>query len=75
MIQSLTRSNLLLQIKRNKVRFVKSCGLYACLFLIGFSDGIVGPTVIDLAIQTGSNLTMTPYILPFRAGGFLVSLK
>lgn len=62
------------EVKKHKIRFIKSCGFYANFFLIGLSVGIIGPTLIDLAIQTSTDLTQISLILPFRAGGLVVSL-
>lgn len=68
----MTRFTLFTEIQKHKIRFLKSCGFYACFFLIGLSVGIIGPTLIDLAIQTGTDLTKTSLILPLRAGGYVV---
>lgn len=56
-----------------KIRILKSCCLFSCFFLIGLMYGIIGPSLIDLSIQTSSDLTTTSYVLPFRAAGYAVS--
>ena len=61
------------EIKKYKLRFVKSILLAAGFFFIGLVVGIIGPTLIDLAVLTETDLTKTSLILPFRAGGYVVS--
>ena len=63
------------QVRDFKIRLLQSCGFFACFFLIGLMFGIIGPTLIDLAIQTETDLTKTSLILPFRAGGYVVSAR
>ena len=62
------------EVKDFKLRLLQSCGFFACFFLIGLMFGIIGPTLIDLAIQTRTNIMMTSLILPFRAAGYVVSV-
>lgn len=42
----------------------------SCCVQLGLSMGIVGPTLIDLMLQTSSTLTTTALVMPFRAGGY-----
>lgn len=66
------KSNMINEIRKHKVRFLKSCGLYSCFITIGLSLGIVGPTLIDLMYQVKSDLTTTSLVLPCRAGGYAI---
>lgn len=75
MTQEISGFSFLYEIKKHKIAFLKSCGFYACFLLIGLNIGIVGPTLIDLAVQTSTDVTRTALILPFRAGGYVVSTK
>lgn len=63
------------EIKKYKIRFLKSCLFYSSFFLTGLAVGIIGPSLIDLAVRTNTDLTKTSLTLPFRAGGYVVSIK
>lgn len=58
------------EIRAHPVRFVKNCGLFSCFLTIGLSLGVVGPTLLDFASKTKSDLKLVALILPFRAGGY-----
>ena len=58
------------QIKLYPLRFVKTCALYTALIGVGFSLGVVGPTLLDLKTQVGRGLSDVSYALPARAGGY-----
>lgn len=57
---------------KHKDRYIKQFAMFSCCLQLGFSMGIVGPTIIDLTFQTHSNLTEAAVVLPCRAGGYAV---
>ena len=58
------------QIKLYPLRFFKTCALYTAFIGIGFSLGVVGPTLLDLKSQVGRGLSEVATALPARAGGY-----
>lgn len=66
----LVRMGMIDEIRTHPVRFVKNCGLFSCFLTIGLSLGVVGPTLLDFASKTKSDLKLVALILPFRAGGY-----
>ena len=58
------------QIRAQQVGFLKTVCLYCCMFGIGVSFGVTGPTLLDLKTQLDLDLTDVATSLPARAGGY-----
>ena len=59
-----------IEISRHRIRFVKTLALYSCYLSLGFSLGIVGPTLLDLRQQVQSGIQQISFALTARAGGY-----
>lgn len=57
------------EIRLYPLRFVKTLALFFAMFVVGMAIGVIGPTMLDLTIQTQSNLEKVGLILPARGGG------
>lgn len=57
------------QIRQYPLRFLKTLALFYAMFVVGMAIAVIGPTMLDLTIQTMSELNQTAYILPARGGG------
>jgi len=60
------------QIRKYPLRFFKTCALYTSFITLGFSLGIVGPTLLDIRTQVQRGLSEVATALPARAGGYAV---
>lgn len=58
------------EIKTHKVRAIKTFALFCCFIAHGLVLGVVGPTLMDLQVATGTSIDKISYIIPSRAVGF-----
>lgn len=57
------------EIKQHKVRFLKSLITFAGYFSFGLFSGIFGPTLLDLRVKVGTDLSKLAFILPSKSAG------
>jgi hypothetical protein len=58
------------QIRKYPHRFLETGALFTSFIGLGFSLGVVGPTLLDLQTQVQRELSEVAYALPARAGGY-----
>ena len=66
------KTRILDDLSEHRVRYIKTACLMLCWVQVGLNMGVVGPTLIDLMIQTDADLTMAALIMPFRSGGYAI---
>ena len=57
-------------IRSHPLRFIKTCALYTSFIAVGFSLGVVGPTLLDLRTQVQEDIKQVSISLSTRAGGY-----
>lgn len=57
------------EVKRHKVRGVKTLVQLLAYGMLGMSVGVMGPTLLDLRQQVQTSLTSISLIMTARAGG------
>lgn len=60
------------EIRSHPIRAAKSLAIMLCIIGLGFSQGILGPTILDLKTQVGRSLEDVAIAFPGRAGGYAV---
>ena len=63
---------LLQEIRSHPVSFAKHACLMSCYVALGFSLGIVGPTLLDLRQQVRVSLPAASYCITSRAAGYAI---
>lgn len=58
------------EIRAHRMRFIKTLALYASFIANGLILGVMGPTMMDLQVLTGTGIDKVSYSLTSRAGGF-----
>ena len=66
------KTRMLDDLSEHRVRYIKTACLMLCCIQVGLNMGVVGPTLIDLMIQTDAELTKAALIMPFRSGGYAI---